>query len=95
MSETNGRRPVIVCTSHRGVFFGFAPAEAKSTDERISLADARMAIYWGTTKGVMELASTGPTPTSKISAKADIDVNSVTAVFEVRPAALAAWEALP
>lgn len=84
-------RPVIVCTSHRGVFFGFA----ESTDgDVIKLKDARMAIYWGTDRGVMQLAETGPTDKSKISAKADIEVRSITAVFEVAPEALKAWEAV-
>lgn len=87
----NNLRPVIVCTSHRGVFFGFA---SDTTGDVIHLKNARMAIYWGTTKGVMELADTGPTSSSKISAQADIEVRSITAVFEVSAAALKAWEAL-
>lgn len=84
-------RPVIVCTSHRGVFFG----RAESTDgDVIHLKDARMAIRWGTTEGVMQLAHTGPTSSSKISAPADIEVRGITAVFEVAPEALAKWEAI-
>ena len=83
-------RPVIVCTSHRGVFFGLAD---DTSGDVIRLKDARMAIYWGTTKGVMELAETGPTSKSKISAKADIEVRSITAVLEVTPASQKAWEA--
>ena len=82
-------RAVIVCTNHRGVFFGFAD---DTSGDVIRLKDARMAIYWGTTKGVMELAETGPTSKSKISAKADIEVRSITAVFEVTPAAQKLWE---
>lgn len=83
-------RPVIICTSHRGVFFGFAE---DTTGDTIELKRAKMAIYFGTTKGVMELAHTGPTSSSKISAPADISVRSVTAVFEVTPEAAAKWEA--
>jgi hypothetical protein len=83
-------RPVIVCTEHRGVFFGYA-YNTKGTE--IELKGARMAIRWGTTKGVMELALTGPTKSSNISARADIDVRKVTAVFEVTDAATVAWEA--
>lgn len=87
--QTKPSRPVIVCTSHRGVFFG----HATDTDgDIIHLTGAKMAIYWGTTRGVMELAATGPTPTSKISLPADIEVRSVTAVFEVTPDAAAKWE---
>lgn len=81
-------RPVIVCTEHRGVFFGYAE---DTTGGTINLKRARMAIYFGTTRGVMELAETGPTASSKISAQADIEVRKVTAVFEVSPAAEKAW----
>ena len=83
-------RPVIVCTEHRGVFFGYA---TDTRGKEIKLRSARMAISFGTTRGVMELAETGPTNRSKISARADIDVRKVTAVFEVTPAAAEKWEA--
>lgn len=83
-------RPVIVCTSHRGVFFGYS--SCKSGEEVVHLKRARMAIYFGTTKGVMQLAETGPTSSSKISARADLELRSVTAVMEVTPDAAAAWE---
>ena len=83
-------RPVIVCTEHRGVFYGRA---ADTSGDVIYLKGARMAIRFGTTRGVMELAETGPTSSSKISARADIEVRKVTAVFEVTQAAAAKWEA--
>lgn len=83
-------RPVIVCTEHRGVFFGHA---TDTTGDRISLRAAKMAIYFGTQRGVMQLAQSGPTPSSRISAPADIEVRKVTAVFEVTPEAAAKWEA--
>ena len=84
------QRPVIVCTELRGVFFGYAD---DTTGDRVHLKNARMAIYWGTNKGVMQLAETGPTTKSKISARADIEVRKVSAVFEVTDAAAKAWEA--
>lgn len=83
-------RPVIVCTSHRGVFFGYSE---DTSGDVIRLNRARMAIYWGTTRGVLQLAETGPTSSSKISARADIEVRGVTAVFEVSPESVSAWEA--
>lgn len=91
MAKTKSEsRPVIVCTSHRGVFFG----HAEDTDgDIIHLKGAKMAICWGTTRGVMELANTGPTSSSKISLPADIEVRGVTAVFEVTAVAAAKWEA--
>ena len=85
------QRPVLVCTEHRGVFFGYA---TDTSGDVIHLKEARMAIHWGTTKGVMQLADTGPTRDSKISAKADIEIRKITSVFEVSPAALTAWEAI-
>ena len=88
--ESTATRPVIVCTSYRGVFFGYTDNSAGDT---IKLTEAKMAIYFGTTRGVMELAHTGPTGKSKISAPADIEVRGVTAVFEVTPEAEAAWKA--
>ena len=90
MSKNTTERPVIVCTQHRGVFFGWAE---DTTQRTVSLKRAKMAIYWGTTKGVMELAHVGPNSKSKISSPADIAVHDVTAVFEVTPEAAAKWEA--
>ena len=90
MAKAKTPRPVIVCTSHRGVFFGYA---SDTTGDAINLSGARMAISFGTTRGVMELAETGPTSRSKISARADIEVRSITAVFEVTDAAVKTWEA--
>ena len=85
-------RPVIVCTEFRGVFFGYA---ADTQGDTINLKRARMAIYWGTTKGVMQLAETGPTSSSKISARADIEVRKITAVFAVTDDAARKWEEAP
>ena len=92
MSKRKPDRPVVVCTVHRGVFFGYSD---DTSGDRINLRAARMAIYFGTRRGVMELAETGPTSSSKISARADIEVRGVTAVFEVTDPAVAAWEAAP
>lgn len=82
-------RPVIVCTSYRGVFFGWAE---DTSGDRIFLRGAKMAIHWGTTKGVMELAQTGPNAKSQISAPADIEVRGITAVMEVTPEAAERWQ---
>lgn len=92
---TNELRPVIICTSHRGVFFGWTEESsvAIANSKVVSLNRAKMAIRFGTTKGVMELAATGPTKSSKVGAPADITVNDVTAVFEVTPDAAAKWDA--
>lgn len=83
-------RPVMVTTEYRGVFFGYAD---DTGGDPIVLKRARMAIRWGTTRGILELAESGPTGNSKISARADLTVRKVTAVIEVTPEAAAAWEA--
>ena len=87
MSNT---RPVIVTTEYRGVFFGYA---SDTSGAEVKLDNARMAILFGTSRGILELAETGPTERSKISARApSIDVRKVTAVIEVTPDAARKWE---
>ena len=90
MTETKKiDRPVIVCTSYRGVFFGYA---SDTSGDSIHLRGGKMAICWGTTRGVLELAHTGPTSRSTISAPADLEVRGITAILEVTPKAEAAWK---
>ena len=91
---TDATKPILVTTAHRGVFAGIVSADTDLGATTLALKSARMAIYWGTTKGVMELAETGPTSKSKISAPADIPVlHDITAVFEITEAAWAKWVA--
>lgn len=89
MAKVIKYRPVIVCTEYRGVFFGYA---ADTAGDTVKLTAAKMAIRFGTTRGVLELANTGPTPSSKISMSADILLHKVTSVLEVTPAAEKAWK---
>lgn len=85
-------KAILVTTQHRGVFGGLVPDDQDITATKMALKDARMAIYWGTTKGVMELADTGPTNKSRISAPADIPIlHDITAVFEIKDEAWKKW----
>jgi hypothetical protein len=87
-------KQVLVTTKHRGVFAGEIPNDLDMTARAFPLANARMAIYFGTTKGVMELCETGPTSNSKISAPANIPMlHDVTAIFDITPEAWAKWQA--
>lgn len=87
-------KPVLVTTQHRGVFAGLVPDDQDMTARTIALSGAMMAIYWGTTRGVMQLAATGPTGKSRISLPADIPaLHDVTALFDITPGAWAKWEA--
>ena len=85
-------KAVLVTTQHRGVFAGLVPADQDMTARTMALSAAKMAIYWGTTKGVMQLAETGPTSKSRISAAADIPaLHDVTAIFTITDKAWAKW----
>lgn len=86
-------RAVLVTTAHRGVFFGYA----KQTDgETIQLRAARLCVYWSADlRGFMGLASHGPSSGCRIGPAADIELRNITAVVEVSPKAMEAWEKAP
>lgn len=85
-------KPVLVTTQHRGVFAGLVPDDQDMNVRTIALKNARMAIYFGTTKGVLELAHTGPTAKSRISAPADIPaLHDITAIADITEEAWAKW----
>ena len=84
---------VLVTTEHRGVFFGYATDVDGPT---ITLKNARNCIYWSTSvKGFLGLAATGPDSQCRIGPRADITLRAITAVAEVTPAAVEAWEKAP
>jgi hypothetical protein len=86
------RRPVVVCTDKRGVFFGYA----NETDgDRVQLRAARMCVRWSEeTHGVLGLAATGPANGSRITKPVPCaDVRGVTCVLDCTLEAARAWEA--
>lgn len=86
-------KQVLVTTAHRGVFAGEITDDQDLSAKSMPLYNAKMAIYWGTTRGVMELASVGPNSRSKISLPANIPMlNDITAIFEITPSAWAKWQ---
>ena len=86
-------RPVLVTTAHRGVFFGYA---TDTDGDTIALARCRMCVYWSADmKGVLGLASIGPSATCRVSPAADVVLRNVTAVAECSDAAVKAWEVFP
>lgn len=85
--------PVLITTKHRGVFAGLIGDDQDLTATQMPLQSARMAIYWGTSKGVLELAETGPTTKSRISAVADVPMlHDITGVFAITEEAWAKWQ---
>ena len=86
-------RAVIVTTEHRGVFFGYA---TETDGEVIHLKRSRLCVYWSAdVKGFMGLAAGGPTSGCRIGPPADISLRKITAVLEVSPDAVEAWERQP
>lgn len=86
-------RAVLVTTAHRGVFFGYA---SKTDGETIKLKKSRLCVYWSAdVKGFMGLAANGPTANCRIGPPADIELRNITAVLEVTPLAVKAWESAP
>ena len=84
---------VLVTTKHRGVFGGQIADDQDLTASAMPLSNARMAIRWGTTRGLMELAEVGPNSSSKISAPADIPMlHDITAVFAITDQAWEKWQ---
>ena len=85
---------VLVTTQHRGVFAGQVADDQDLSARSMPITGARMAIRFGTTKGVMQLAETGPTSQSLISAAADIPMlHGITALFSITDEAWAKWQA--
>lgn len=96
MSDTNGHRPVLVTTQHRGVFFGYLQGEPSK--EKVTLQQARNVVYWDVaTRGFLGLASTGPTKGCRVgpAAGADSTLFDVTGVFTCTPEAVKAFEEGP
>jgi hypothetical protein len=87
-------RPVLVTTEFRGVFFGYA---TDTKGDVITLKRARNAVYWARDcKGFVGLATSGPTSSCRIGPAADsLELRKITAVAEVSPEAVKAWEAAP
>lgn len=84
----------LVTTSYRGVFAGEIDDDQDLSATAMPLKGARMAIRFGTTRGVLELAETGPTASSRISAPADIAMlHGITGVFAITDEAWAKWQA--
>lgn len=92
--KTNGKeRAVLVTTTHRGVFFGYA---TETDGAIIKLRAGRNCIYWPTeNKGFLGLATFGPLKGARVGPATDIDLRDITSVAEVTEAAVIEWEKAP
>lgn len=88
--KTNAKEiPVLVTTSHRGVFFGYA---TETNSKTINLRAARNCLYWpANIGGFVGLANAGPNNQTKIGPSADMTLHDVTAVLKCTPEAEKAW----
>jgi hypothetical protein len=86
-------RAVLVTTSHRGVFFGYATDIGGAT---INLRAGRNCLYWtADLKGFAGLAATGPSARCRVGPAVDIQLRDITSVSLVTDEAVKAWEAAP
>lgn len=93
MAKAKSERAVLVTTTHRGVFFGYADDTDGAT---IKLRSARNCIFWpAENKGFLGLASEGPAKGARVGPAADIEVRDITCVAECTEAATTAWERAP
>lgn len=96
--DHKGKIPVLITTdsTKRGVFSGFINPE-DSEKEILSVEELRMCVYWSTDmKGVLGLASMGPSKSCKISkAVKKATLSGVTAVLELSEEALEKWRSEP
>ena len=89
----NKDRPVVVTTSHRGVFFGYA--DGNTSGDIVKLKRARNCIYWRGIKGFMALAETGPTKDCRVGPAVDIELRNITCIAEATEKAAQEWEKAP
>ena len=94
MGKSKGLVPVVVTTSHRGVFFGYGKPTESSI---IRIEKARMCVYWAQDmKGVLGLASAGPSKGCRVGpAVPAITLRDVTSIIEVSKGAAKLWETAP
>lgn len=92
-SESTPRRPVVVTTAEKGIFFGYA---SDTSGDRIHLTRGRNCVYWSAdVHGFVGLASSGPSASCRVGPAADMEVRYITSVVEATPQAVERWEAAP
>jgi hypothetical protein len=93
MKKQTKLRPVLVSTTHHGVFFGYTK---DGSGDPVYLERGRLCIFWSADlRGFMGLATMGPNTNCRIGPAANILVHEITSVVDVEPEAVKAWEAAP
>lgn len=98
MPKQTNKVAVLITTdsTKRGVFMGYIDL-ADAEKENIVAEEVRMAVYWSEDmKGVLGLASTGPSSSCRISkAVPKALIKGVTAVISLTDDAVKAWKKEP
>jgi len=90
---SKSEKAVLVTTSHRGVFFGYANDTSGAV---INLRAARNCVYWpSANKGFLGLANMGPLESAKVGPAANIELRDITCVAECTPEAEKRWNDAP
>jgi len=89
------KKPVLVTTAHRGVFFGYESGPLKGGV--LTVVEARNCIYWSAdVKGFLGLAATGPSKSCRVGpAVPSLTLTGVTSIASVTHAAEEAWTRAP
>src|SRR5438309_5256422 len=90
------KRPVVVTTEHRGVFFGNLNGSDPES-KVVSITEAQMCVYWSAdVRGIVGLAVTGPSKSCKVTPAAPkIMLQGVTSIMDTTDDAAKAWRARP
>ena len=87
------RKPVLVTTEFRGVFFGYMAEDYAPAD--VTLINARNCVYWDAgVRGFLGLAESGPGEACKIGPRVPkLTLYKITSVTECTGDAVTKWEA--
>lgn len=87
------KKPVLVTTEFRGVFFGYVKNDNKCPSE-ITLTECRNCIFWSSSiGGFLGLASKGPNSICKIGEQInEITLYKITSITNVEEKAVEAWK---
>lgn len=91
--ENKMKKPVLVTTEFRGVFFGYVKNDNKCPSE-ITLTECRNCIFWSSSiGGFLGLASKGPNSICKIGEQInEITLYKITSITNVEEKAVEAWK---
>lgn len=89
------KKPVLVTTQHRGVFFGYYAKSLKNGT--VTLTEARNCLYWSADMhGFLGLAVHGPSASCRVGpAVSSLTLTDVTSVSDVTAAAEKRWSDAP